>query len=45
VGYCATLLGNQKVLVTGGSNDAPQRTSTELYDPANGTWSPVGDLK
>jgi hypothetical protein len=44
-GHTATLLPNGKVLVAGGYNSANGRLdSSELYDPANGTWSPTGKL-
>lgn len=42
--HSATLLRNNKVLVTVGSNNS-NRASSELYDPATGTWSTVGELK
>ncbi len=42
-GETATLLGNGKVLVVGGSNATENRIrSAELYDPATGTWSSAG---
>src|SRR5262249_27700674 len=39
--HTATLLPNEKVLVTGGQGGAE---SAELYDPATGTWSFTGSL-
>ncbi|WP_169800618.1 kelch repeat-containing protein [Archangium gephyra] len=43
--HTATLLGNGKVLVTGGTNASGLRQgSTEVYDPATGTWSPAGGM-
>jgi N-acetylneuraminic acid mutarotase len=51
--HTATLLQNGKVLVTGGlkrardsngSEVTDHLSSAELYDPANGTWSPTGTL-
>ena len=47
--HTATLLSNGKVLVTGGrpsfsgAGNLPI-TSTELYDPASGTWTSTGSL-
>jgi len=44
-GYTATLLSNGKVLVAGGVDCAGKYVgSTELYDPATGTWSYSGSL-
>jgi N-acetylneuraminic acid mutarotase len=44
--HTATLLPNGKVLVTGGFNFASLITlsSSELYDPATGTWTPTGSM-
>ena len=45
--YAAALLANGKVLVTGGYGGSPgpvALVSSELYDPASGTWSNTGDL-
>jgi hypothetical protein len=46
--HTATLLGNGKVLVAGGyyydSGTPTYPSSTELYDPASGTWTAAGDL-
>src|SRR5205823_3175929 len=36
-------LPNGKVLVAGGNN-GPALSSTELYDPASGTWAATGSL-
>jgi PKD repeat protein len=41
--HTAVLLGNGKVLVSGGSNGSAL-ASCELYDPANDSWSPAGTL-
>ena len=38
--HTATLLPNGKVLVAGGNNGSAL-TSSELYDPAAGTWAPT----
>jgi N-acetylneuraminic acid mutarotase len=50
-GHTATLLANGQVLVAGGYNDSIFSTgelyilsSTELYDPDNGSWTDVGAL-
>jgi len=43
----STLLPNGKVLVAGGDSEGGrgvQMASTELYDPATGTWSSAGTL-
>src|SRR5437762_930356 len=44
--HTATLLPNGKVLVAGGNNGpaGPALSSTELYDPAAGTWTATGRL-
>jgi large repetitive protein len=49
-GHTATLLANGKVLVAGGykydvNGNVVTLASTELYDPATGTWTPTGNLK
>src|SRR5207249_1732355 len=41
--HTATLLSSGKVLVAGGYNGGT-RATTELYDPAAGTWSASGSL-
>jgi hypothetical protein len=41
VGHTATLLGNGKVLIVGGTE---QFLSAEIYDPADGTFNPVGGV-
>ena len=46
-GHTATLLPNGKVLVAGGSASSGllfDLSSTELYDPAAGTWTSTGPL-
>jgi hypothetical protein len=46
-GHSATLLDDGKVLVAGGSRSAsgePSLTSSDLYDPATGTWSATGTM-
>ena len=41
----ATLLQNGKVLVAGGVDENfVTSASTELYDPASGTWAATGSL-
>ena len=47
-GHTATLLSNGKVLVAGGTNSGWSSglslTYAELYDPATGTWTTVGNM-
>jgi galactose oxidase-like protein len=43
-GRTATLLGNGKVLVVGGSIDFEPVAFAELYDPSTGSWSATGDM-
>jgi hypothetical protein len=43
-GHSATRLADGRVLVTGGNNDEREvLASTELYDPASGTFAPAAD--
>src|SRR4029077_3614336 len=42
--HTATLLPNGKVLVAGGYGNTGYLSSTELYDPARGTWTATGSL-
>src|SRR5204862_5288121 len=45
--YTATLLKNGKVLVAGGctnNNCSAATNTTELYDPASGTWRTAGKM-
>jgi len=43
--HIATLLGNGKVLVAGGTTGASENlASAEIYDPATGQWTPTGSL-
>ncbi|OLD25761.1 MAG: hypothetical protein AUJ04_07145 [Acidobacteria bacterium 13_1_40CM_3_55_6] len=42
--HTATLLPNGKVLVAGGSQNDGSFNTSELYDPATGTWSFTGTL-
>jgi uncharacterized protein (TIGR03437 family) len=42
--HTSTLLGNGKVLVTGGVITGGATASAELYDPAIGQWGPTGSL-
>jgi len=49
VNHTATRLAGGKVLVTGGTVDAPSRgsaptASAEIYDPASGTWTATGSM-
>ena len=41
--HTATMLGNGKVLVTGG-RDTGALASAELYDPSTGTWASTGSM-
>jgi hypothetical protein len=44
-GRTATLLGNGKVLATGGiSGDLEGLAVAELYDPSTGSWTATGDM-
>jgi Kelch motif len=48
--YTATLLGNGTLLAAGGMDDGTvfnvnsAGATAEIYDPANGTWAPTGNL-
>ena len=42
--HTATLLGNGKVLVSGGRNGSGPVNTAEVYNPATNTWSPAGTL-
>ena len=42
--HTATLLPNGEVLVAGGYDGNSYPASTELYDPASGTWAATGSL-
>ncbi len=42
--HTATLLGNGKVLVTGGNGATGVLAGAELYDPATGSWSTAGSM-
>ena len=45
-GHTATLMMNGKVLVTGGSDASGNDLATaELFDPANGTFAPAGNME
>lgn len=43
-GHSVTLLPNGKVLVVGGFNGTLRLTSSELYNPATGTWAASGAM-
>ena len=38
-GHTASILSNEKVLITGGMNASVYLNSAELYNPATGTWT------
>ena len=44
VAHTATLLANGKVLITGGFNANEVLATSELYDPATGTFTPAGNM-
>jgi len=43
-GHTATLLPDNRVLVSGGANGITVEASAEIYDPALGTWSLTGSM-
>ncbi len=43
-GGTATLLQNGKVLIVGGEIDGDTTATAELFEPATGSWKPVGSL-
>jgi hypothetical protein len=42
--HTATLLPSGRILVAGGISHSGVTNSTEVYDPANGTWTNTGSL-
>ena len=42
--HTATLLGNGKVLITGGSGNGTNSAAAELYDPVSKTFAPAGNM-
>ncbi|WP_437593625.1 kelch repeat-containing protein [Sorangium sp. So ce1000] len=44
VNHAATLLGNGKVLVTGGFNVGGYLNSSEIYDPGTNTWTSAAPM-
>jgi N-acetylneuraminic acid mutarotase len=43
-GHTASVLTNEKVLVTGGWNSGDALNSAELYDPSTGVWTVTGNM-
>jgi hypothetical protein len=43
--HTATVLGNGKVLIAGGTTSTEAVTSAELYDPTTGKFEPTGSMK
>jgi galactose oxidase-like protein len=43
-GHTATLLGNGKVLITGGYDGAASLANADLYDPATGAFTPTNPM-
>ncbi len=44
-GQTATLLGDGRVLITGGKNASGELATTEIFDPATGAFSPTGSME
>ena len=44
VGHTATLLANDKVLITGGVNSTGLLATAEVFDPASGTFTSTGPM-
>ncbi|WP_210415639.1 kelch repeat-containing protein [Bdellovibrio sp. ZAP7] len=42
--HTATLLGNGKILVVGGSDQSTYYATAELFDPSTNTWSSAGTM-
>ena len=43
--HTATRLGDDRVLVAGGSTDAGVTSSAEIYDPGKGTWTEIAPME